>query len=63
MGRLKELRKYVDSELNRMEDADKRNSAIVHLYGVSLAATIIAKKGTCSRNCFNGGNAAQPLCL
>ena len=44
MGRLKELRKYVDSELNKMEDADKRNSAIVHLYGVSLAAAMIAKK-------------------
>jgi predicted hydrolase (HD superfamily) len=44
MGRLKELRKYVDSELNKMEDADKRNGAIVHLYGVSLAATMIAKK-------------------
>ena len=44
MGRLKELRKYVDNELSRMEDLDKRNSAIVHLYGVSLAATMIAKK-------------------
>ena len=44
MGRLKELRKYVDDELNKMEDEDKRNSAIVHLYGVSLAATMIAKK-------------------
>ncbi|MDE7477413.1 MAG: HD domain-containing protein, partial [Lachnospiraceae bacterium] len=44
MGRLKELRKYVDDELNKMEDADKRNSAVVHLYGVSLAATMIAKK-------------------
>lgn len=44
MGRLKELRKYVDHELNKMEDADKRNSAVVHLYGVSLAATMIAKK-------------------
>ncbi len=44
MGRLKELRKYVDGELNRMEDADKRISAIEHLYGVSLAATMIAKK-------------------
>ncbi|MDE7415286.1 MAG: HD domain-containing protein [Lachnospiraceae bacterium] len=44
MKRLKELRKYVDNELNKMEDADKRNSAIVHLYGVSLAATMIAKK-------------------
>ncbi len=44
MGRLKELRKYVDGELNRMDDADKRNSAIAHLYGVSLAATMIARK-------------------
>ena len=44
MGRLKELRKYVDGELNKLEDEDKRNSAIVHLYGVSLAATMIAKK-------------------
>lgn len=44
MSRLKELRKYVDNELNAMEDADKRNSAFVHLYGVSLAATMIAKK-------------------
>ncbi len=44
MSRLKELRKYVDAELNKMEDADKRASAIAHLYGVSLAATMIAKK-------------------
>ena len=44
MGRLKELRRYVDTEINRMEDSDKRTSAIAHLYGVSLAATMIAKK-------------------
>ena len=44
MGRLKELRQYVDGELNAMENPDKRNGAIVHLYGVSLAATMIAKK-------------------
>ena len=44
MSRLKELRKYVDTEINRLEDADKRTSAIAHLYGVSLAATMIAKK-------------------
>lgn len=44
MSRLKELRKHLDAELNKMEDADKRTSAIAHLYGVSLAATIIAKK-------------------
>ena len=44
MSRLKELRTYVDAELNKIEDADKRTSAIAHLYGVSLAATMIAKK-------------------
>ena len=44
MSRLKELRKYVDAELNKLEDADKRTSAIAHLFGVSLAATMIAKK-------------------
>ncbi len=44
MSRLKELRKYVDVELNKIEDVDKRTSAIAHLYGVALAATMIAKK-------------------
>lgn len=44
MSRLKDIRKYVNKELNKMEDADKRTSAIAHLYGVSLAATMIAKK-------------------
>ena len=44
MSRLKELRKYVDAEINKMKDEDKRTSAIAHLYGVSLAATMIAKK-------------------
>ena len=44
MSRLKELREYVDDELNRMDDASKRISAVAHLYGVSLAATMIAKK-------------------
>ncbi len=44
MSRLKELRKYVDAELNKMPDTDKRTSAVAHLYGVSLAATMIAKK-------------------
>ena len=44
MSRLKELRKYVDVELNKMEDVDKRTSAINHLYGVSLSATMLAKK-------------------
>jgi len=44
MSRLKELRKYVDGKLNEMEDEDKRISAASHLYGVSLAAVMIAKK-------------------
>ena len=44
MSRLKELRDYVDAEINKIEDPDKRTSAIAHLYGVSLAATMIAKK-------------------
>ena len=44
MSRLKELRNYVDAEINKMEDPDKRTSAIAHLYGVSLAADMIAKK-------------------
>lgn len=44
MGRLKELRAYVDEELEKLPDPQKRTSAIVHLYGVSLAATMLAKK-------------------
>ena len=44
MSRLKDLRKYVNKELNKMDNIDKRTSAIAHLYGVSLAATMIAKK-------------------
>ena len=44
MSRLKELRKIVDNEINKMKDADERTGAIAHLYGVSLAATMIAKK-------------------
>ena len=44
MSRLKELRKYVDKEINKMDDKKKRTGAIAHLYGVSLAATMIAKK-------------------
>ncbi len=44
MSRLKELRTYVDDELNKITDTSKRTSAIVHLYGVSLAVTMIAKK-------------------
>ena len=43
MSRLKELREYIDTELNQLPD-DKRISATAHLYGVSLAASILAKK-------------------
>ena len=44
MSRLKELRAYVDKKINKMDDEDKRTSAIAHLYGVSLAAQMLAKK-------------------
>ena len=44
MGRLKDLRKEVNARLEALPDADTRTGAINHLYGVSLAATILAKK-------------------
>ena len=44
MSRFKELREYVNSVLYKMEDEDKRTSAIVHLNGVALAATMLAMK-------------------
>lgn len=45
MSRLKTLREYVNQELmKKMNNEDKRISAFVHLYGVSLAATMIAEK-------------------
>ena len=34
----------MDGELEALDNPSKRNGAIVHLYGVSLAATMIAKK-------------------
>ena len=43
MSRLKTLREYVDNELLTLAE-DKQISATAHLYGVSLAATILAKK-------------------
>ena len=59
MSRLKELRKFVDAEINKIEDTDKRTSAIAHLYGVSLAATMIAKKAWLgSRDCIYGSDVA-----
>ena len=44
MTRLKALRKHVNHVINKMEDPDKRTNAIAHLYGVSLAAVMLAKK-------------------
>ena len=43
MSRLKELREFVEDQLKDI-DAEKQASALEHLYGVSLAATILAKK-------------------
>lgn len=44
MSRLKELRNYINEELYKIEDLDERSAAFIHLYGVSLASTMIAKK-------------------
>lgn len=44
MSRLKDVRVYVERELSGMEDFGKMMSACSHLYGVSLAATMIAEK-------------------
>lgn len=44
MSRLKTLRKYVNARLMQMEDPEDRISAVNHLYGVSLAATMLARK-------------------
>ncbi|MDO4942994.1 MAG: HD domain-containing protein [Lachnospiraceae bacterium] len=44
MSRLSTLREYVDKELLSLENDGKIISACSHLYGVSLAATMIAKK-------------------
>lgn len=44
MGRLKNLRAFIANELRSMEDIDKRDSALLHLNGVSLAATLLAEK-------------------
>lgn len=45
MDRLKELRKYTDKMLREnVSDADTLKSAYVHLYGVSLASSLISEK-------------------
>ena len=38
MSRLKELRAYVNGELEKMENPDKRLGAVNHLYGVQRSA-------------------------
>lgn len=44
MGRLSELRTHVNYELEMIPDLKTRTGAVAHLYGVSLAATMLAKK-------------------
>ena len=44
MGRLKELKKYVNKQLAHMKDADDMLKAAGHLYGVSMSAELIAQK-------------------
>ena len=44
MSRLNDLRAIIDRELLKVEDNEKRISAANHLYGVSLAAVLIAKR-------------------
>ena len=45
MSRLKDLRKVVGDKLREsITDAEKLESAYAHLYGVSLAATVIAER-------------------
>ena len=44
MGRLKDLRKYVNEQLDLMDDKDERTAAITHLNGVALASVILSKK-------------------
>lgn len=44
MSRLKKLRKYITKVLEKIEDADDRTKAVAHLYGVSLAAAMTARK-------------------
>ena len=44
MGRLKELKKYVNKKLSEMKDPDDMLKAAGHLYGVSMSAELIAQK-------------------
>lgn len=44
MGRLKDLRSHLDYELEMLPDPKTRMGAAAHLYGVSLAAVLLAKR-------------------
>ena len=44
MSRLSEVRELVHARLNQMPDPPRRDSAVIHLNGVSLAAVLIAEK-------------------
>lgn len=44
MGRLKVLREDLEERLKGMPKIHNYNSALIHLYGVSLAATLLAEK-------------------
>ena len=44
MGRIKEVRKYVNKQLLKMEDQDDALKAAGHLYGVSMSAQLLAQK-------------------
>ena len=44
MGRIKELRKYVNKQLAQMKNPDDMLKAAGHLYGVSMSAQLIAQK-------------------
>lgn len=44
MGRLQDLRNHMDYELSLIQHSKTRMDATAHLYGVSLAAVILAKK-------------------
>jgi HD superfamily phosphodiesterase len=44
MSRLSQVRELVHARLNTMPDPSRRDSAVIHLSGVSLAAVMIARK-------------------
>jgi HD superfamily phosphodiesterase len=44
MGRLKEVRKYINKQLVKMDDRDDALKAVGHLYGVSMSAQLLAQK-------------------